>query len=145
MLELGFVCCQPYFIMYRHQHTIFPALPESPLLLANSLLIDAYNIISGSYSSALQLLHEEDNDAIQLRIHGDRIVNCVLPLLEALENEIQDDIWIDNVAAAILELLDDIYGAAAQAETVFVLNFIYFFFNHLILRSEIQKMFQYLY
>ena len=72
-----------------------PLLPEHPnhdVWSANAL--EAHGILLSSYNHGLHALRASDNDAHQLQIHSDHILNQMLPILEALEGEMLDFGWV---------------------------------------------------
>lgn len=83
----------------------FPPLPEQPdndVWSANAL--EAHSILQNSYNHGLQALRAGDNDAHRLRIHSDRILNRMLPILEALEPEVLNHEWVHAVARTFAAL-----------------------------------------
>ena len=72
----------------------------------NARLLEAYTIISNSYNAASTLLRRESTDHLRLRIHAERLSTQTIPLLEALERDIQDDAWVTEAATAVVNLID---------------------------------------
>jgi len=90
----------------------FPTLPD-PLpgeLHWSANVISAHNIISEAYHHATRLLRQEDGDALRLRIHSKRIFRRIIPILEALEPEVDNPGWISKSAHVLA-------GVMAQLET----------------------------
>ena len=57
---------------------------ELPNVDFNSRILEAHSLIASSYDATSNLLRQESNDHIRLRIHADRLMTQILPLLEAL-------------------------------------------------------------
>jgi hypothetical protein len=91
----------------------FPPLPEhfdndnwSPnVIQAHSILFDAY-------SHAFQALNAGDSDAHRLRIHSDRLLNRMLPILEAMEPEVLNPEWVKHGAEALAGLVLELEGSS---------------------------------
>src|SRR6267154_4939845 len=76
----------------------FPALPD-PIpgeLHWSANVIAAHHILSEAYHHAAALLRQEDGDALRLRIHSERIFCRMIPILEAMEPEIDNPSWISE-------------------------------------------------
>ena len=87
---------------------VFPELPPLPPNANNTQFIEAYNIISSHYNSVSKLLREDESDPIRLRIHSERILHRVVPLLDALEKKLGNNEWILNVAKNLQDLVNEI-------------------------------------
>jgi len=99
----------------------FPPLPEHPendVWSANTL--EAHGILLNSYNHGLRALHAGDNDPHRLRIHSDRILNRMLPILEALEAELLNYTWVREVAQALAALAVSLERAAVVMDGVSV-------------------------
>ncbi|KAG6370782.1 hypothetical protein JVT61DRAFT_10986 [Boletus reticuloceps] len=87
----------------------FPDLPVRDYWSAN--VLQAHKILDNMYQQALQLLCQEDSDRLHLQIHINRIYDQV-PLLEAINNKVDDIDWISCCAHAFGELLNKLKHAA---------------------------------
>jgi hypothetical protein len=77
----------------------------------------AVKIITATYESSWVTLHASDSDPYRLRIHNNRLLSRVMPILQALENEVQGDMeWLLITAGKIAELIVDLEGLAATAD-----------------------------
>ena len=87
--------------------------------------IRAYNIISGAYNRAHQVLCEQDSDPLRLRIHSERLFNRIVPLLKALEAEVHGLevglYWILDCSRIIGSIITELEHAAINAERMYVL------------------------
>ena len=88
---------------------LFPDLPGAENY--NGQIIEAHNRIAVSYNAASALLRQENNDYLRLRIHADRLSVRFIPMLKALENELQNDEWMIEAATALFALTDELRAA----------------------------------
>ena len=100
----------------------FPELPnppdDEPHWSAN--VCSAHSILSETYDRATQLLRQEDGDALRLRIHSERIFHRMVPILEAMEPEVNDLDWTSECAHALAGVMAQLETAAFAADGVFV-------------------------
>ena len=118
-LHLLLASCSP---MVRPQ--IFPELPEREELF-DDRIHRARDLIAASYNAASNLLLEEISDSIRLQIHAQRLSTRFLPLLEALERDLQDQEWIAGAVRALLDLINDLNLAAQRVASMYVQDKIY--------------------
>ena len=71
-------------------------------------ILEAHSIISRHYNAALSLLALESTDHIRLQIYADRLSTNLIPLLEALERDLEDDIWVTEAATAVINLFNSL-------------------------------------
>ena len=76
----------------------------------------AHTIITDTFSRATALLRQEDGDALWLRIHSERILQRIIPLLEALEPEVQNPNWIAECAHALATVMVALETSAFAAD-----------------------------
>ncbi|KAJ7430994.1 hypothetical protein B0H11DRAFT_2262604 [Mycena galericulata] len=97
----------------------FPDLPETPNDFQwGATVLQAHNIITTAYSRADTLLRQEEADPVRLRFNCDQIANRMVPILEALEPEVGDNIWVTECAESLGCMMVDLARAAAAADTV---------------------------
>jgi hypothetical protein len=97
----------------------FPSLPDCPdhdVWSANAL--EAYSILQSAYRHGRHALHAGDNDSHRFRIHSDRILNRMLPILEALEAEVLNHTWVRGVAQILASLAVSLERAAVIMDGV---------------------------
>jgi hypothetical protein len=82
-------------------------------------MLSAHEILSNVYSSATQLLCQEDGDTLRLRIHSERIFTRMIPILEAMEPEISNSEWIAESANALAGVMAQLETATFAAEGVY--------------------------
>lgn len=92
-----------------------PGLPHSEMAWSHNIHI-AQNILSTAYQLALQVLRSEDGDSLRLRHHSTRIVNSLVPILEALEREGLPEEWSRSCARAFGGLMLELETAAIRAD-----------------------------
>lgn len=99
----------------------FPALPPRTQELQWSRNIrEAHDIICNTYNHATQVLRQEDQDPLRLQIIVEKILNDALPVLEALDIEIQDVTWTDKSVQALATTVVELRHAAQMAINVSV-------------------------
>ena len=84
---------------------IFLELPDAREYSAQ--ICEAHDIITNSYNAVSDLLLHESVDHVRLCIHADRLSAQIVPLLEALERDMQNNEWIEEAATAIFSLIND--------------------------------------
>jgi hypothetical protein len=57
-------------------------------------------------------LNGGDNDSHRLRLHADRILNSKLAILEALEPEVVNPLWVQTAARALAGLVVELERAS---------------------------------
>ena len=82
----------------------FPPLPDPPGAGWPVDVVTAHKIISNAYKHAHQLLQRNHLDATQLRIHLERLLNEIVPLLDVLGPEINDHAWQDECSELLVAL-----------------------------------------
>lgn len=87
-----------------------PVPPHSQNWAAN--INQAYTILSDAYDAASQLLRLEDGDPIRFRLHADRLVNRMAPILHELVPLTEDEEWATIVFAAFDSLVNELKAAA---------------------------------
>ena len=90
----------------------FPGLPNARR--HDARILEAHGIISSSYNAASSLLQQESTDHLRLRIHAERLSNQTIPLLEALERDLQDDAWVTEAATAVVNLIDNLRTSSSR-------------------------------
>ena len=63
-------------------------------------------------------LRFEDGDPIRLQLHSQRLLKRSVPLLQALESEIQQGSWIEEATHALAALIKQLDAAAIGASDV---------------------------
>ncbi|EPQ51350.1 hypothetical protein GLOTRDRAFT_133220 [Gloeophyllum trabeum ATCC 11539] len=98
---------------------VFPPLPPSvdgTVWSAN--VLRAHQILHDAYARASDLLRQEDGDPLRLRIHSERILKRMIPILEALDQEVADEHWSSGCAHALAKITVDLERAAFAADGV---------------------------
>ena len=90
----------------------FLNLPENGQY--NARILQAHSIIARHYNAASSLLELESTDHIRLRIFADRLSTHILPLLEALERDLQDDEWVTAAATAVVDLINSLKSSLSR-------------------------------
>lgn len=104
----------------REPPLVFPALPNP---LDNELhwtanIVTAHGILSNTYEQATRLLRQEDGDALRLRIHSERIFRRMIPILQAMDPEVNDPEWVSDCAHALAGVMAQLETAAFAADGV---------------------------
>ncbi|KAF8546222.1 hypothetical protein OG21DRAFT_1491470 [Imleria badia] len=82
------------------------ALPPLPAeVLGGPDVHRAHELLQDAYQRAVALLRQEDIDPLRVRIHADQISQQMVPLLKALQNEVEDTDWITTCANTFGKLL----------------------------------------
>jgi hypothetical protein len=76
----------------------------------------ADEIISNTFSRATQLLHQEDGDTLQLRIHSERILRHTIPLLDALDADVCNTNWTAECTHALASVMVALEATAFTAD-----------------------------
>lgn len=99
----------------------FPALPAHPdgENWSNNVT-EAHQILDQAYMHAQQAFLAGDSDGHRLRIHSDRLLNRMLPILRALEPEVMNPDWVKTAAEVLAFLVVELEGSAIRIETVYV-------------------------
>lgn len=90
----------------------FPPLPpiRPPRLGWSREVTLAHTRISGSYSTALKIIHEEDLDPARIRFHITRLMQSAFPLLDGLEAELVDEgEWIQEAVCTLTLLVIELH------------------------------------
>ena len=83
----------------------------------------AIRVIAATYESSWVALHASDSDPYRLRLHSNRLLTRVLPILQALEREVQGDQgWLLETAGKIAEVIVALEGQAATADEMYGLS-----------------------
>jgi hypothetical protein len=83
-------------------------------------VLKAYGIISEAFSRATQLLRQEDGDALRLRIHSEKIMQRMIPLLDALDSEVHDPNWTSVCTHVLAGVMVALEAAAFAADGMWV-------------------------
>jgi len=75
----------------------------------------AFHILSDVYNRSLKLLRSEDHDALHLQLYVEKMRRDLVPLLEALEREMEGHRWVIDVAKLIVDVGLDLEMAADAA------------------------------
>jgi len=94
--------------------THFPDLPAPAVHKApwGPNVCKAHTIISDTFSRAIQLLCQEDGDTLRLRIHSEKILQQIVPLLEALGPEVHNFTWIAECTHTLASVMVALEAAA---------------------------------
>ena len=100
----------------------FPDLPGLEINQAWSQhVLDAHTRISSSHKQAIRFLQLEENEPMRLRLHSENITNRSIPLLKALENDMQNySEWIRECAEALVTIAIDLAKMANALDEVYV-------------------------
>lgn len=97
----------------------FPVLPPHPDgALWSPNVRQAHDILRDGYLHGEQALRQSDNDAHRLHLHSDKILNRMLPILEALEPEVMNNEYIKEAAERLAYLGVGLERAAHAIEGV---------------------------
>lgn len=98
----------------------FPALPEhfdgevwSPDVRK------AYSLLETAYQYGFEALNAGDNDSHRLRLHSDKLLNRMFPILEAMEAEVLNPQWLKLSAEALAGLVLELEVSAVAIENVY--------------------------
>jgi hypothetical protein len=97
----------------------FPALPQpedGAVWPAN--VTHAHEILTEAYQHGLDAYLANDSDAHRLRLHSERLVNRMFPILEGLEPEIYNQPWIELVVDLLSQLVVELERMAAAVTQV---------------------------
>lgn len=97
------------------------AFPELPQFLEGEFRWSAnvettHSLLVEAYDRATQLLCQENGDALRLRIHSENIFSRSIPLLEAMEPEVNDFNWVSECAHVLAKVMVQLESAAFAAE-----------------------------
>ena len=92
-------------------------------------IVEADTIIANIYNSASSLLQSESTDNIWLWGHTDRLCLHIMPLLKALEQDLQDDDRITEAATAVVALINCLKTLSSWIASMWVV--IIFFCVHI--------------
>lgn len=99
----------------------FPELPGHPNDDSWSYqVIQGHSVVSTAYAQALTIFHANDNDAHRVRLHADRLLNRIAPVLQAMEPAIMNTTWILTAADVLGALIVALDQAAIAIDTVYV-------------------------
>ncbi|KAF7306246.1 Integrase catalytic domain-containing protein [Mycena indigotica] len=97
----------------------FPALPAH---FDNGIwppsVLQAHDIVHDAYRYAYEALNAGDNESHRLKLHADKILNCTLPIVRAMELEILNPQWIEEAEVLVAALGVALEASAAAMETV---------------------------
>ena len=97
----------------------FPELPPHPMGNNwSSVICEAHQILTTAYHDSAALLRFEDGDPLRLHLHATQILKRKVPILQALEQEVEDQAWIARCAEALGILVQDLLNEAAKADAV---------------------------
>ncbi|KAJ7215589.1 hypothetical protein GGX14DRAFT_562803 [Mycena pura] len=91
-----------------------PPLPPNPW---STNVQNAYHVIDGAYTRALQALRAEDGDALRYKLLSSNIIDTMIPVLEGMEGEVPRE-WIDSCAHTLGPLVYELQVSAHAAEGV---------------------------
>lgn len=81
----------------------------------------AHRIITTAYRHSVFALQASDSDPHRLRDHSSRLLNRVLPIMQAMERQIPEHMaWLLRTTTLCCELITELEGAAANAQQRFV-------------------------
>jgi hypothetical protein len=95
-------------------------------------VIQAHSILSSAYHGAYEAFHASESDAHCLRLHSDRLMNRMFPILEVMEPELLSHEWLKSAAETIAGLYLELEGAALMVDNVYVVIYAYFIKNTMI-------------
>ena len=105
--------------MATDRPTQFPSLPEPIASDGWSYgVLQAHEILTKAYYDSSSLLRFEDGDPIRLQRHSERLTKRMVPILQALEEEVPDPTWIAECTHALASLICELDGAAARESTM---------------------------
>ncbi|KAJ3510376.1 hypothetical protein NLJ89_g4718 [Agrocybe chaxingu] len=85
-----------------------PHLPDLPQCHGNQEwsndILAAYEILASLYSHGIRFLRSEDPEPLQLHLHSEHIHDQAIPILKALDIEMQHSPWVATAATFILEV-----------------------------------------
>ncbi|KAF7288225.1 Integrase catalytic domain-containing protein [Mycena chlorophos] len=97
----------------------FPDLPSHfDNGLWPSTVMQAHQIASDAYRYTFEALNASDNDAHRLRLHADKLLGRILPIVQAMELEVLNSEWIEEASVLIAGLGLGLETAAAAVEKV---------------------------
>ncbi|KAF8546361.1 hypothetical protein OG21DRAFT_1527881 [Imleria badia] len=95
-----------YYMPPNNDWHLIGALPLLPAkVLGGPDVHHAHELLQDAYQRAVALLQQEDIDPLHVHIHADQISQRMVPLLEALQNEVEDTNWITTCANPFGKLL----------------------------------------
>lgn len=83
-------------------------------------VLRAYTLIDRAYGRALLVLREGEQDIHRLRIHADRVVARIFPLIMALEREGMDIDWVRNTAELLASIVLRLEQNAHEVDNAYV-------------------------
>ena len=99
----------------------FPSLPdhfEGGCWSTN--VVKAHSILSTAYHHAYEVLHASESDTHRLRLHSDRLMSRMFPILDVMEPEVLNQEWLKLAAESMANLYLELEGAALAVENVYV-------------------------
>ena len=101
----------------------FPSLPD-PISSDgwSSGVLQAHEILTKAYHDSHSLLRFEDGDPIRLQLHSERLKKRIVPILQALEEEVSNPSWIAECTHALASLICELDGAAVRESSMSVLH-----------------------
>lgn len=100
----------------------FPPLPNSQLSPQTHA---AYHWIHDIHRHAVNILVREDPDPLRLSYHLQRVMDDILPILRALENDLDEELpkaWLHSCTDATAKLVVGLASAIAGAEGKYVFS-----------------------
>ncbi|KAF8589395.1 hypothetical protein K439DRAFT_1612825 [Ramaria rubella] len=92
-----------------------PLIPRTTSMWPHNVSV-AYGILAKGYEFALQILHSEDRDALQLQHHSAHIGEIFIPILAVLEAEGLLQSWLETCANTLGGLMVELKAAAIGAD-----------------------------
>ncbi|KAK6968889.1 Integrase catalytic domain-containing protein [Favolaschia claudopus] len=77
-----------------------------------------YHILQNGYKYAYEALNAGDNDTHRLRLHSEKLLNRLFPILDAMEAEVLNSDWIETCAVALAGLILELEDSAAAIANV---------------------------
>ncbi|KAJ7055360.1 hypothetical protein C8F01DRAFT_1088327 [Mycena amicta] len=88
-----------------HHPDEFPPLPPVVFPWSEQIL-HAYNDVKDAYDRAANVPSQDDPDPLRLQFHSNHILHQIMPILQALINEIGVDAWLRSVLSTGSQLVD---------------------------------------
>jgi hypothetical protein len=81
-------------------------------------VFQAYTILHDAYQYAFEALNASDNECHRLRLHSEKLLNRMLPILEAMEAEVLNPRWLEDSTVALAGLIIELEASAAAIENM---------------------------
>lgn len=126
-LTLNSSCFFPQLVSVQVQLSMaalpqsIPALPQhedNHIWSAN--VQRAHTLLDRGYRQALQVILEGENDAHRHHLHAEKLVRRIFPILEALERDGMNVLWIREVGEMLAALVIALEYRAEAVDNVYV-------------------------